>query len=525
MKPGAVLSAFALVLSAGLARSQETEPPTVPREFRAVWIATVSNIDWPSKPGLSTWEQQAELVAILNKAVQLHMNAVVLQVRPATDALYSSKIEPWSEYLTGQMGRPPEPYYDPLAFAVEEAHKRGLELHAWFNPYRSRHPSAKSEIAATHLSTTRPEIVRTYGKHLWMDPGDTAVRAHSTRVLTDVVKRYDVDGIHIDDYFYPYKEKDSTGATIVFPDSTTWRAYEASGGTLGRDDWRRRNVDIFVRDLYKAIKATKPWVKFGISPFGVWRPGTPPQIKGFDAYGELYADSKKWLNEGWLDYFTPQLYWPIARQDVSYPVLLKWWVSENTRGRHIWPGNFTSRVGGTGVDSWKAQEIIDQITATRLEEGASGNVHFSARVFMQNRDSLVDRLLAGPYAGPALVPSSRWLDSVAPRAPVATLVRDPATRALRADFSSRGTEKVWLWVLRYRLGPDWTTTVIPGWQRSHMFDGGATTTAPDEITLSAVDRTGNESEASKASFARPVLEKRTSGKRAPAKKIVTKKRN
>ena len=489
-----------LFLIAGLAQAQESGPPTVPREFRAMWVATVSNIDWPSKSGLSTWQQQAELVAILNRAVSLNMNAVILQVRPATDALYSSKLEPWSEYLTGQMGRPPEPYYDPLTFAVEEAHKRGLELHAWFNPYRSRHPSAKSEIAATHLSNTRPKIIRTYGKHLWMDPGDSAVRSHSVRVLTDVVKRYDLDGIHIDDYFYPYKEKDSAGVTIEFPDSLTWAMYKSSGGTLVRDDWRRRNVNLLVRDLYRSIKATKPWVKFGISPFGVWRPGTPPQIKGFDAYAELYADSKKWLNEGWLDYFTPQLYWEIARQEVSYPVLLKWWISENTKGRNVWPGNFTSRVGGTGATSWKTQEIIDQISATRLEKGAGGNVHFSAKVFMQNRDSLVDRLLAGPYAGPALVPPSPWLDSIPPRAPAATLRKDPATRALRVDFTRRGTEKVWLWVLRYRFGPEWSTMILPGWQLSHMFEGGAASAAPDEIILSAVDRVGNESAQTTASF-------------------------
>ena len=517
-------SIAALILLASVpARSQESEPPTVAREFRAIWVATVANIDWPSKPGLSTWDQQAELVAILNKAVTLHMNAIVLQVRPATDALYSSALEPWSEYITGQMGRAPEPFYDPLAFAVEEAHKRGLELHAWFNPYRSLHPTAKSEVAGTHLSNTRPGIVRRYGKHLWLDPGDTAVRAHSIRVVTDVVKRYDVDGIHIDDYFYPYKEKDSAGVTIDFPDTSTYTAYVAAGGELDRNDWRRRNVDLFVRDLYRSIKATKPWVKFGISPFGVWRPGNPPQIKGFDAYAELYADSKKWLNEGWLDYFTPQLYWPIARQDLSYPVLLKWWVSENTKGRNMWPGNFTSRVGSTGDQSWKSQEIIDQISATRMQPGAGGNVHFSAKVLMQNRDSLVDRLLAGPYAGPALVPSSPWLDSIPPRLPAAVLKKDPATRALSVALIPRGTEKVWLWVLRYRYGPDWSTIILPGWQSSHMFEGGDKSPVPDEVMLSAVDRLGNESEAVLASFTAPA-EKSAPAKRAPAKRPAPRKR-
>ena len=502
MNVSARLAAAAIFLASSVATAQE-EPPPVPREFRGVWVATVANIDWPSRPGLSTWEQQAELIAILNKAVELHLNAVILQVRTATDALYSSKLEPWSEFLTAQMGRPPEPLYDPLAFAVDEAHKRGLELHAWFNPYRSHHPAGKSEISANHISSTHPEIVRNYGKYMWLDPGDTAVRRHSIQVITDVVKRYDIDGVHIDDYFYPYKESDSSGRVLDFPDSVTWMRYVDSGGTMSRDDWRRSNVDILVRDLYKSIRKTKPWVKFGISPFGMWQPGYPPQIKGFNAYAELYADSKKWLNEGWLDYFTPQLYWPIAREETSYPALLSWWISENTKGRNIWPGNYTSRVGAAGSTAWKSQEILDQISTTRLTEGASGNVHFSMKVFMQNRDSLDDRLLAGPYASPALVPPSPWLDSIPPRAPAAYLERDSATRAIKVSFAQRGTEKVWLWVLRYRNGPDWTTMILPGQQTVHMFDGGTGSAAPDEVVVSAVDRTGNESAFTTAVFGPP----------------------
>ncbi|MEO5588271.1 MAG: family 10 glycosylhydrolase [Gemmatimonadaceae bacterium] len=494
MRIHALRAASALLLLPFSALSSQEAPPPAAREFRAVWVATVSNIDWPSKPGLSTWQQQAELTAILDKAVELHLNAVILQVRTATDALYASKLEPWSEYLTGQMGRAPEPYYDPLAFAVEEAHKRGLELHAWFNPYRSRHPSAKSRISANHISKTNPKIVRTYGRHLWLDPGDSEVRRLSIQVIRDVVNRYDIDGVHIDDYFYPYKERDAAGVLISFPDETTWKRYVASGGKLGRDDWRRSNVDTFVRDLYKSIKAAKPYVKFGISPFGVWRPGNPPQIKGFDAYSELYADSKRWLNEGWMDYFTPQLYWAIDRADVSYPVLLRWWVSENTKGRNMWPGNYTSRVGAGGESSWKSKEIIDQISATRLTEGAGGNVHFSAKVFMQNKDSIVNRLLAGPYAGPALVPASPWLDSIPPRAPTVKLSLDSVTRAYRVDFTPRGQENVWLWVVRYRYGADWSLMVLPGAQRSHLFAGGEQSVAPEEVVVSAVDRTGNESE-------------------------------
>ena len=504
MKPILLISALVITSTSPVA-AQVSETPAVAREFRAIWVATVANIDWPSKPGLTAWQQQSELIAILDKAVELNMNAVVLQVRPAADALYSSNLEPWSEFLTGQMGRAPEPYYDPLEFAVTEAHKRGLELHAWFNPYRAHPPSAKSEAAATHISNTRPDLVRKYGDYLWLDPGDSAVRRVSTDVIVDVVKRYDIDGVHIDDYFYPYKEKDSKGNVIDFPDDVTWRRYVASGGGLSRDDWRRSNVDTFIRDVYKSIKATKPWVKFGISPFGIWRPGNPEQVKGFDSYAELYADSRKWLTEGWVDYFTPQLYWAISRPEQSYPVLLRWWVSQNAKGRNIWPGNYTGRVGQPGANPWKTQEILDQISATRLEEGATGNVHFSAKVFMLDRDSINEKLLAGPYAGPALVPPSPWLDSIPPRPPRALLQRDSATGATVVGLTPQGAEKVWLWVLRYRTGTEWSTLIIPGTQLSHMFAGGRTTPPPDEVVVSAVDRTGNESAMVAAGTAPPTV--------------------
>jgi uncharacterized lipoprotein YddW (UPF0748 family) len=200
-----------------------TQPPPARREFRGVWIASVENIDWPSQPGLSTQEQKDELVGMLDRAVALRLNAVILQVRPAADALYPSPYEPWSEYLTGRMGRAPSPYYDPLEFAVNEAHRRGLELHAWFNPYRARHPSAKSPPSADHISRTHPELVKKYGSMLWMDPGEPAVRDQTVRVVLDVVQRYDIDGVHIDDYFYPYKEKDRRGRTIEFQDGNSFR--------------------------------------------------------------------------------------------------------------------------------------------------------------------------------------------------------------------------------------------------------------------------------------------------------------
>ncbi|MBK6459184.1 MAG: family 10 glycosylhydrolase [Gemmatimonadetes bacterium] len=333
--------------------SADTIAPPLPREFRAVWVATVTNIDWPSRPGLPVDSQKTELLAILDLAAAVRLNAVIFQVRPGGDALYQSHLEPWSYFLTGQQGRAPQPMWDPLAFAVAEAHKRGMELHAWFNPYRAGHPrDTTGTKSPLHLSRTNPAVVHRYGPYTWMDPGEAVVRRKTIDVVVDVVRRYDVDGVHIDDYFYPYPERTRRGREIPFPDERSWRAYKAREGTLSRDDWRRQNVDQLVQELYTAIKRAKPWVKFGISPFGIWRPGYPESVRGFDAYDRLYADSRKWLNEGWVDYWTPQLYWKLGAPLQSYRDLLAWWRAENRLGRNLWPGNYTSRASARRSAPW-----------------------------------------------------------------------------------------------------------------------------------------------------------------------------
>ena len=493
----AQLLVLGLALSAAPLRAQDPasdSAPPVRREFRGVWVASVANIDWPSRPGLSTWEQQEELLRVLNRSVALGLNAIVLQIRPAADALYPSPHEPWSEYLTGRQGLAPEPAWDPLAFAVDEAHRRGLELHAWFNPFRARHPTATSEPAATHVSRRQPELVLAYGSHLWLDPGLAAARSYSIRVISDVVRRYDIDGVQIDDYFYPYKERDSSGTLLDFPDSVSWTRYVSTGGVLSRDDWRRSNVDAFVRDLYRAIKRAKPRVKFGVSPFGIWRPGHPPTIQGFDPYEQIYADARKWLVEGWVDYFAPQLYWPIQPPAQSYPTLLAWWVAENVKGRHLWPGNFTSRVGaGDSTRRWMTGEILEQVRLTRELPGATGNIHFSMKVFLENRDSIATYLARGAYAEPALVPATPWLDSIAPRRPTAAARVDSATGGLEVRMLPGGKEDVWRWVVRSRANGTWRTHVLPGWQRSHALTFDSLAPRPDEVLVSGVDRLGNES--------------------------------
>jgi uncharacterized lipoprotein YddW (UPF0748 family) len=494
----------------GSAPRPDELPLPVRREFRAAWVASVANIDWPSKPGLSPDQQRAEMVALLDSAAALHLNAVILQVRPAADALYPSPYEPWSEWLTARQGAPPDPDYDPLAFAITEAHRRGLELHAWFNPYRASHPSEKQPLAASHVSNTHPELVKRYGSYLWMDPGEPEVLERSIRVILDVVRRYDVDGVHIDDYFYPYPEKDSTGRRIDFPDSASYARYQQGGGRLSRDDWRRDNVNRFVRHMYAEVKAAKPWVKVGISPFGIWRPRNPPQIAtSFDQYADIYADARLWMRSGWGDYFSPQLYWPIARTEQSYPVLLRWWSEQNVARRHLWPGNFTSQVLPTEA-KWPANEIVAQVNATRGQAGATGNVHFSMKAFGADPDSLFEKLLAGPYRDAALVPASPWLYAGAPGRPRIRVERLQPENATVVHLEPRGRVLPTWWTVSIRRGAgNWQSVVVPGYEREYTLrdrpsavpglttpSSASPTASPppsaDEIVVTAVDRAGNE---------------------------------
>jgi uncharacterized lipoprotein YddW (UPF0748 family) len=446
---------------------------------------------------------------------------VILHIRPAADALYASELEPWSEYLTGEQGRAPSPFYDPLEFAVGEAHARGLELHAWFNPYRARHPSARGEMAANHISRASPELVKTYGSYLWMDPGEAAVRQRSIDVVVDVVRRYDIDGVHIDDYFYPYRELGPDGHELDFPDSISYARYRASGGTLERSDWRRSNVDRYVAELYAAVKREKPWVEVGISPIGTWRPNVRPQLGGFDAYESIYADSRKWLVDGDLDYMVPQLYWPIARTDVSFPVLLDWWVEQNPLGRGMYagliPGNVNVDTAGRG--GWRPDEIIGQIYITRGHSGAEGHVHFRMGSLMPGgaydniaradalpaveddsmrsrqrrvqarRDTLTDRLMRETYARPALPPAMTWLDDDPPSAPVAT--RTGGAVAIAPGASG---EDASLWVVQSRWPDGWRTEIIPAATRAWTPGSSlGLTAAPSAVWISAVDRSGNQS--------------------------------
>ncbi|HEY6220418.1 MAG TPA: family 10 glycosylhydrolase, partial [Gemmatimonadaceae bacterium] len=328
--------------------SPEDLPPAVEREFRGAWVSPLDDMtgpDWPSRPGMSPDDQRAELRILLDHAKAIGLNAIVLHVRMAGDALYPSHLVPWSTFLSGKSGEAPRPEYDPLAFAIAEAHARGLQLHAWFNPFRAMMPRSTAKMAANHVTRAHKSWIRKYGSQTWIDPGEPAARAAVLAEIFDVVDRYDIDAVHLDDYFYPYREARTTiirvngrrvrsRQPIPFPDATTWEKY-GQARYHSREDWRRANVDSFVSQLYKGVKQRKPWVLVGISPFGIWRSGEPPSVTGLSAYSELFADARLWLRQGWVDYLAPQLYWPIAGPEGRFTALDDWWRSQNEKNRAV----------------------------------------------------------------------------------------------------------------------------------------------------------------------------------------------
>lgn len=461
------------------------------REFRGVWAASVVNIDWPSASNLSVERQQADLIAILDRMQSLNLNALVLQIRPAGDAFYASDLEPWSFWLTGEQGRAPSPYYDPLEFAIEEAHARGIELHAWFNPYRAKLGSSY-RLSPNHMANRFPQYAYQYGDLIWMDPGAAVVQQQTYDVILDVTRRYDVDGIHLDDYFYPYP-KDG----MAFPDSATYNAYRQSGGTLGLDDWRRQNVNTLVERLYTGIKAEKPNVKFGISPFGIYRPGQPAGIVGMDQYREIYADPKLWLQKGWLDYLAPQLYWRIDPAEQSYPRLLEWWTQQNTLDRHIYAGNYLSKLDN---QTWDLEEYRRQVEISRgsnvVNNGSVGNIFYSLKVFMQDWYGVNAFFRRNIYPTPALTPAMPWLDAIAPE-PVQASNTEAGQIAWEPTYSEtlKGLtlykQAGDRWVLQRILSPTVTrATVPPGVYAIRPVDRAANEGEPSIVTVRGFSRAG-----------------------------------
>ena len=469
------------------------DPPATVREFRGLWIATVANIDWPTSSSLSVDAQRAELRALLDKAQSLGMNAVILQVRSAGDALYRSTLEPWARPLTGTQGN--DPGWDPLAEAVLEAHARGLELHAWFNPFRAGNLSDTIRLAPTHLYRARPDLGRIAQNQLWFDPGEPEVQDHVMRVVLDVVARYDIDGVHLDDYFYPYPVS-GAALPIQFPDDGSYARYLAAGGAaMDRAEWRRQNVNKFLQRLYLGVKGARATVKVGISPFGIWRPGNPAGITGLDAWRDIFADSKFWLQQGWMDYCAPQLYWSLASTGQNFTALLDWWLDANIARRHLWPGLAAYRVADGTSSAFAASEITNQLSLVRTAGGARaggarGALLYNATVVRTNRGGLADAL-ATSFEVPALVPATPWLDAVSPGVPQVTV--ESLSQSIRVQWSPAAGDSVSWWLVRWRQKAGWRSRLVWGATRNMDLSGVNAADRPDAVAVAALDRVMNMS--------------------------------
>lgn len=390
----------------GNAQEKITNPKN---EFRAVWIATVANIDWPKTNIDAVEKQKADFIEILDTYKKLNYNAVIVQIRSSGEAFYPTDFAPWSRFLTGKEGKAPSPYYDPLEWMITEAHARGFEFHAWLNPYRATMDLKTENLSPNHDFYKHPDWMIKYAGKYYYNPALPEVQTHLVTIVNEVVRNYDIDAIHFDDYFYPYKVPGE-----VFNDKA---AYVKYGDGLSLDDFRRSNVNNLVKCVSLSIKNIKPWVQFGISPFGVWRnksvdPKGSDTNSGQTNYDDLYADPLAWMQNSWIDYLVPQLYWSLDHPKVSYSKLLKWW-SENSKNTAIYIGNGTYKINADSDKKWNnPYEIPNQIDITRTYKNVQGNAFFSAKWFVNKNQNVVNLLMENQYKYPALpnvVPNSKQI--------------------------------------------------------------------------------------------------------------------
>lgn len=468
------------------------------REFRGVWVATVNNIDWPSRWGMTAQEQKNEFIELLDFHQRTGINAVIVQVRAMADAIYPSNLSPWAKSLTGKAGKAPTPFYDPLAFMIEEAHKRNMEFHAWLNPFRVATSSQK--MTSNHVSKEHPEWILTYGSLRMLNPGLPKVREYLVEVIQELITNYDIDGIHFDDYFYPYPEP-----SLKLNDYYTYKKYK--GDAISRRDWRRRNINKFIKAVHNLIVDKKPMVKFGISPFGVWRnekesPEGSPTKSGYTCYDHLYADVRLWLQAGWLDYIAPQIYQSTKHKTIPYKPLVEWW-SENTFGKHLYIGHAAYRVGK--AVGWKdRKELPKQVRFNRKVE-TEGSIMYNSSSLMYNREHLTDSLRDDLFYVPALMPTMPWIDNVKPLPPVSVL----------KNMTEKGLELTWNtpqqaedgdlpnYYVIYSTSADKSPNInnavdilaiVPSTQKSYT-DSEAKNIDDYKYLITSLDRLHNESEA------------------------------
>ena len=499
--------------NAGVLRDATIVIPAIRREMRAAWAATVFNIDWPSTSSLSSSQEQAEIVSLLDMAKAANLNAIFLQVRSQCDRLYGQPTdvnvpnEPWPSLLTGSMGTAPNPLYDPLQVWVNECRARGIELHVWFNPYRALSSAAgQPGVPTNHITKQLPNEWVTYSSQCWMDPSSPQALDWTRKVILDVVNRYDVDGVVFDDYFYP---SGSSSTTNPFPDSARYTAYQnaeiAAGRTpLSLANWRRSNVNNLVSDLGSRIRAIKPWVKFGIGPNGIYISGQPSGTSGQSAYNELYADTRLWLNAGWVDYLAPQIYWTLGSTSQPHGTILDWWRQQVSTTpslrRHVWVSNYTSNIGTSAA--WTAAEIANQITyarntvtTTNLASGqvCTGNVHYSLKAFKNDQGGVRTLLTGGLYAQASLPPSYPWLDAVAPTNPSVSYSKNTAAATQTISWTPTGTEAPNRYVIATLIGTAWSYRTVPATQLSLTLPIKSASGALKVFGVAAVDRANNMS--------------------------------
>lgn len=407
MRVKSLLCVFFLLLMAGGVFAQVQTGSAYPkREFRAAWIQSVNG----QFRGMPTEKLKQNLIGQLNSLQKAGINAIIFQVRPEADALYASRLEPWSRFLTGVQGKEPEPYWDPMQFMIDECHKRGMEFHAWINPYRTK-TTLKSELAPNHVYNIHPEWFVTYGDQLYFDPALPESRRHICMVVSDIVSRYDVDAIHMDDYFYPYPIKGKD-----FPDDASFARF--GGGFSNKGDWRRGNVNVLIKKLHETIREIKPWVKFGVSPFGIYRNESSDPLgsktKGLQNYDDLYADVLLWAREGWIDYNIPQIYWHIGHPVADYETLVKWW-ARNTENRPLFIGqSVMNTVQNADPKNPSINQLPRKMALQRAYQTIGGSCQWPASAVVENAGKYRDALIAEYHKYPALPPVFDFMDNEAP---------------------------------------------------------------------------------------------------------------